>query len=85
MPMTLRPHKRIADSVHGSIELTELESQVIATPAFQRLRNIKQLGLAHYVFPNSDYSRFSHSLGGLPRRRTYVGSDSESLPIARDG
>lgn len=61
--MALRTYKRIADPVHGSIELTELEYQVIATPAFQRLRNIKQLGLAHYVFPNADYSRFSHSLG----------------------
>lgn len=61
--MALRPSKRIADPVHGSIALTELECQVIATPAFQRLRNVKQLGLAHYVFPNADYSRFSHSLG----------------------
>lgn len=61
--MALSIHKRISDPIHGSIELTELEWRVIATPAFQRLRNIKQLGLAHYVFPNADYSRFSHSLG----------------------
>lgn len=61
--MALSIHKRISDPIHGSIELTELEWRVIATAAFQRLRNIKQLGLAHYVFPNADYSRFSHSLG----------------------
>lgn len=61
--MPLHAYKRIADPVHGSIELTELEYRVIATSAFQRLRNVKQLGLAHYVFPNADYSRFSHSLG----------------------
>ena len=35
----------------------------MATRAFQRLRNIKQLGLAHLVFPGADYSRLSHSIG----------------------
>ncbi len=33
------------------------------TQVFQRLRRIKQLGLANYVFPSADYSRLSHSLG----------------------
>lgn len=61
--MTLHFHKRISDPIHGSIGLTKIESRVVDTPAFQRLRNVKQLGLAHYVFPNADYSRFSHSLG----------------------
>lgn len=61
--MSLEINKRVADPIHGTIGLTELECQVMATKAFQRLRNVKQLGLAHYVFPNADYSRFSHSLG----------------------
>ncbi|MBD3397533.1 HD domain-containing protein [Candidatus Micrarchaeota archaeon] len=55
--------KRIADPVYGTIGLSELEVQVINTRAFLRLRNVKQLGLAHYVFPGVDYSRFAHSLG----------------------
>lgn len=55
--------KRIADPVHGTIGLSALEARVISTRAFQRLRNVKQLGLAHYVFPGADYSRFSHSIG----------------------
>lgn len=37
--------------------------QVISTPVFQRLRNVKQLGLAYSAFPGADYSRFSHSIG----------------------
>ena len=55
--------KRIADPVHGTIGLSSVEVQLLATHAFQRLRNIKQLGLAHFVFPGADYSRLSHCLG----------------------
>jgi uncharacterized protein len=32
---------------------------------FQRLRNIRQMGLASYVFPTAEHSRFVHSLGVL--------------------
>jgi HD superfamily phosphohydrolase len=55
--------KAVADPVHGTIQLSSLEADIISTPAFQRLRNVKQLGLAHMVFPGADYSRFSHCLG----------------------
>lgn len=55
--------KRIADPVHGPIGLSRVELDVIESPAFQRLRNVRQLGLAHYVFPGADYSRFAHSVG----------------------
>ena len=61
--MTSYGLKRIADPVHGTVGLSELEVEFISTGAFQRLRNIKQLGLAHLVFPGSDYSRLSHSIG----------------------
>lgn len=56
--------RRITDPVHGTVGLSELEYQIInRSRAFKRLRNIKQLGLAHYVFPAADYSRLSHSVG----------------------
>lgn len=55
--------KTLSDPVHGTIELTELESSLVSARAFQRLRNVKQLGLAHMVFPSADYSRFAHSVG----------------------
>ena len=54
--------KRVADAVHGTIGLSDLEVQVMNTQVFQRLRNVKQLGLADYVFPGASYSRLSHSL-----------------------
>ncbi len=53
------------DPVHGDIGLSELEINIIATPTFQRLRRLKQLGFASYVYPNASYSRFAHSLGVL--------------------
>ena len=55
--------KRIADPVHGTIGLSEMEIKLLSTRAYQRLRYVKQLGLAHLVYPSADYSRLSHSLG----------------------
>ena len=55
--------KRVADPVYKTVGLSKLEVSVVNTKVFQRLRNVKQLGLAHLVFPGADYSRFSHSLG----------------------
>ena len=58
-------HKIIIDPVHGDIGLSELETKLIDTPTFQRLRKLKQLGFASMVYPNASYSRFAHSLGVL--------------------
>lgn len=58
-------HKIIIDPVHGDIGLSELETKLINTPTFQRLRKLKQLGFASMVYPNASYSRFVHSLGVL--------------------
>jgi HD superfamily phosphohydrolase len=54
---------RVADPVYGTLELTPLESHIASTPAFDRLRRVKQLGLANYVYPGADYSRYSHCIG----------------------
>ena len=54
---------RIHESLHGFIHLTQVEKELIDCPYLQRLRQIKQLGLAHLVFPGGEHTRFSHSLG----------------------
>jgi len=55
--------KVITDPVHSEISLSQLEVALIDTPSFQRLRRLKQLGLASYVYPGATHTRFAHSLG----------------------
>ena len=55
--------KDIFDIVWGTVELSEVESCLIDSPLIQRLRNIKQLGFAYFVYCNADYSRFAHTIG----------------------
>lgn len=55
----------VKDPIHGAIELDELESRIIDTPDFQRLRKIRQLATAYLVYPGANHTRFEHSLGTL--------------------
>jgi len=55
--------KVIHDPVHGSLRLGGLVLELIDAPEVQRLRGIRQLGLANLVFPGANHSRFEHVLG----------------------
>lgn len=57
--------KRIYDPVHRFIELDGGEIELLETPAVQRLRRLRQLGLAYLAYPSAEHSRFSHALGAL--------------------
>ena len=57
--------KHFRDPIHGYIEVAETELDIVNHPLFQRLRRIKQLGLAHYVFHGAEHTRFGHSLGTM--------------------
>ena len=66
--MVYRTNKRkiINDPVYGFISIPgELIYDIIEHPWFQRLRNIKQLGLTNFVYPGANHSRFQHCLGAL--------------------
>jgi uncharacterized protein len=53
----------IRDPVHGYIKLDDLGFALMNTQQLQRLRWIKQLGLANLVYPGANHTRFEHSLG----------------------
>ncbi|KAM7251989.1 hypothetical protein ACFE04_023872 [Oxalis oulophora] len=55
--------KQVRDNVHGNIFLDPLCLKFVDTEQFQRLRDLKQLGLTHMVFPGAVHTRFEHSLG----------------------
>lgn len=61
----LAPHKTIRDAVHKDIYVTHLETKILDTHDFQRLRRLKQLGLTNLVFPSANHTRFEHSIGTL--------------------
>lgn len=59
------------DAVHNIIRLRldsaegELIARLIDSAEFQRLRRIRQLGLAHFAYQAAEHSRFAHSLGAF--------------------
>ncbi|MCA8970604.1 MAG: HD domain-containing protein [Planctomycetes bacterium] len=63
--MSRSPWFVIRDAVHGDIYLTREEGRILDCPEMQRLRGIRQLGLAHLVYPSARHSRFEHSIGTL--------------------
>jgi HD superfamily phosphohydrolase len=54
---------RIRDPIHDYIDLTSLEGKLIDTPAYQRLRWIKQLGPINLVYPGANHTRHEHCMG----------------------
>lgn len=56
--------KIINDPIYGFLRFQSPRlMQIIEHPVFQRLRRIKQMGMAHFVFPGATHTRFHHSLG----------------------
>lgn len=54
---------RVLDPVHGFIDLTQVEKELIELPIFKRLQSLKQLSLTNWVFPGAEHTRYMHSLG----------------------
>jgi len=63
------PERIYRDSVHNIINIDSdtvegrLLVALIDTPEFQRLRRVRQLGLAYFAYQSAEHSRFTHSLG----------------------
>ena len=65
------PERIYRDSVHDIIRVNTDSAEgrlivaLIDTPEFQRLRRIRQLGLAYFAYQAAEHSRFTHSLGAF--------------------
>ncbi len=60
----------IRDPLWNNIRVDPLALRLVDSRAFQRLRYVRQLGLAYLVYPGASHSRFEHALGAyhLARR-----------------
>ena len=55
--------KTFNDPIWGVIELFPWEVVILDSQLLQRLRGVRQLGMAHYVYPGAGYDRLEHSRG----------------------
>jgi HD superfamily phosphohydrolase len=53
----------IKDPVHGYVYITEEEKEIVDSFPVQRLRRLRQLAGAEYVYPGANHTRFEHSVG----------------------
>lgn len=64
--MTTNKRKIFNDPVYGFVTIhSDLIYDLIEHPFFQRLRRIKQLGMAEFVYPGALHTRFHHALGAM--------------------
>lgn len=65
--------KTIRDPLWNTIRLDATAVRIVDTAEFQRLRYIRQLGLAHLVYPGATHTRFDHALGVYHLTTTALG------------
>lgn len=83
----------LRDPLWNNIRLDPLALALLETPVVQRLRYVRQLGLAFLVYPGATHSRFEHALGAwhlagvalrlLEERGALDGIDARSQQIVR--
>lgn len=65
--------KIVNDPVHGFINISyPICFDLIEHPYFQRLRQIRQLGLTHLVYPGANHTRFQHAIGAMHLMETAI-------------
>lgn len=72
----------VRDPLWGSIAVDATAARLLDTPAIQRLRYVRQLGLAHLVYPGATHSRFEHALGAYHLARRALANLRESGALA---
>jgi HD superfamily phosphohydrolase len=73
----------VRDPLWSTVRLDPTALRVIDTPQFQRLRHIRQLGLAYLVYPGATHTRFDHALGVYHLARWALGLLQERGELER--
>lgn len=68
----------LRDPLWNNIRVDELTLTLVDTEVFQRLRYVRQLGLAYLVYPGATHTRFEHALGAYHLARNALALLSES-------
>lgn len=55
--------KSIIDPIHGFIDISPIQGDLIDQPEVQRLAWVSSLGMGKLVFPGATHTRFAHGLG----------------------
>lgn len=83
MPHPAHEFEVVRDPLWNTIRIDPTALRLIDTPEFQRLRHIRQLGLAHLVYPGATHTRFDHALGVYHLARWATGLLSERGELER--
>jgi hypothetical protein len=67
----------IRDPIWNNIRVDPLTLSLVDSASFQRLRYVRQLGLAYLVYPGASHSRFEHALGAYHLARSTLSLMSE--------
>src|SRR2546421_3889704 len=59
----IRRPKVLRTNLYGDQDFHGFEVELLHTPAFQRLYDLKQLGYSDRVYPDAVHSRFNHLIG----------------------
>ena len=90
--------KTFNDPVWGVVELLPWETLLLDSPLLQRLRGVRQLGMAHLVYPGAGHDRLEHSRGvveaaermiralerNAAHRRKFGRDRDENVPVVSD-
>jgi HD superfamily phosphohydrolase len=73
----------IRDPLWDNIRVDALTLRLVDTSVFQRLRYVRQLGLAYLVYPGATHTRFEHALGAYHLARLTLALLAERGELAR--
>lgn len=76
--------KTFTDPILGPIELFEWEVALLDSPMLQRLRGVRQLGMAHAVCIGATHDRLSHTLGVVEVAERMIKALEKNAQFHRD-